>query len=74
LAAPTDDPDARHGLSRRELGVLRLLFAGQTDQEIADALVLSRGTVSNYVMAILAKLAVPSRTAAATRTVRVGLV
>jgi DNA-binding CsgD family transcriptional regulator/tetratricopeptide (TPR) repeat protein len=72
--APADRPATRYGLKRRELEVLRLLVEGKTDQEIADALVLRRGTVSNYVMAIIAKLAVPSRTAAATKAVRDGLV
>jgi predicted ATPase/DNA-binding CsgD family transcriptional regulator len=59
-------------LTPRELDVLRLLVDGKSDREIADELFLSRRTASNHVAAILAKLEVPSRTAAATRAVRDG--
>ena len=61
------------GLTRRECDVLRLIVEGRTDQEIADALYLSRRTVTSYVTAILGKLGVPSRSAAAAEAVRRGL-
>lgn len=52
-------------LTRREQEVLHLLGLGKTDQEIAEALSLSRKTVSNHVSAVLGKLGVSTRTAAA---------
>jgi DNA-binding CsgD family transcriptional regulator len=41
--------------------VLRLLAAGRTDREIADALFVSRRTVNSHVANILGKLGVHSR-------------
>ena len=52
-------------LTRREREVLHLLSLGLTDQEIAAELHLSRKTVSNHVSAVLGKLGVTTRTAAA---------
>ncbi len=62
------------GLSPREREVLRLLVEGHSDREIAEALGLSYRTVTSYVRNILSRLDVSSRTAAATRAVRCGLV
>jgi DNA-binding CsgD family transcriptional regulator len=45
--------------------VLRLLAAGRTDREIADALFVSRRTVNSHVANILGKLGVRSRREAA---------
>jgi DNA-binding NarL/FixJ family response regulator len=59
-------PAARHGLSPRELQVLRLVVAGRTNAEIAVELFLSERTVHRHVSSILTKLDVRSRTAAAT--------
>ena len=68
-------PDAgQAGLTPRELDVLRLLVEGRTDREIADALFIGHRTVATHVMNILSKLAVDSRTAAASHAVRRGLV
>jgi DNA-binding NarL/FixJ family response regulator len=53
-----------HGLTRRELEVLRLVAEGRTNKAIADALVLSERTVDRHVSNILAKLRVSSRAAA----------
>jgi DNA-binding CsgD family transcriptional regulator len=53
-----------HGLSARELEVLRRVAAGETNRAIAEALVLSERTVDRHVSNILAKLRVPSRAAA----------
>jgi len=55
----------RHGLSARELEVLRLVAAGKTNREIASALVVSEHTVARHVQNIFGKLRVSSRTAAA---------
>ena len=61
-------------LSDRELDVLKLLAQGLTNAEIAERLFLTRGTVRNYVSAILNKLDVEDRTQAAILAIRHGLV
>jgi DNA-binding NarL/FixJ family response regulator len=61
-------------LSEREQDILRLLAQGQTNAEIAEHLFLTRGTVRNYISAILAKLGVEDRTQAALLAVNYGLV
>src|SRR5439155_13850234 len=53
-----------HGLTARELQVLRRVADGQTNRAIADELVLSERTVDRHVSNILAKLRVSSRAAA----------
>ena len=53
-----------HGLTLRELEVLRLVAAGQSNREIAAALVISEHTVARHLQNIFAKLNVSSRTAA----------
>jgi DNA-binding NarL/FixJ family response regulator len=58
------DGDDAHGLSRRELEVLRLVASGRTNREIAATLVLSEHTVARHVQNIFGKLRVSSRTAA----------
>ena len=52
-------------LTSRELEVLKLIGKGQTNQEIADHLVIEVGTVKNHVHNILDKLHVSSRGEAA---------
>jgi ATP/maltotriose-dependent transcriptional regulator MalT len=53
-----------HGLTPRELEVLRLLAAGETNRAIASQLVLSERTVDRHVSNIYAKLGVSTRAAA----------
>jgi DNA-binding CsgD family transcriptional regulator len=54
----------RHGLTPRELQVLRLIAAGKTNKAIATELFLSERTIDRHVSNILTKLNVPSRAAA----------
>jgi ATP/maltotriose-dependent transcriptional regulator MalT len=58
----TSDHD--HGLTRRELQVLRLVAGGETNRSIATELVLSERTVDRHVSNIFTKLGVSSRAAA----------
>ena len=53
-----------HGLTRRELQVLRLVAAGSSNREIGRSLVISEHTVARHLQNIFAKLGVSSRTAA----------
>ncbi len=53
-----------HGLTPRELEVLRLVAAGSTNRQIASKLVVSEHTVARHVQNIFTKLRVSSRTAA----------
>jgi DNA-binding CsgD family transcriptional regulator len=52
------------GLTQRELEVLRLVAAGNSNADIAGKLVLSDKTVARHLSNIFTKLGVPSRTAA----------
>ena len=59
-------PGDSRGLTKREMEVLRLLSAGETNKQIATNLVLSVRTVDRHVSNLYAKLGVSSRAAAAT--------
>jgi DNA-binding NarL/FixJ family response regulator len=54
----------RHGLTVREVEVLRLVAAGKSNREIASSLVISDRTVARHLQNIFAKLGVSSRAAA----------
>jgi DNA-binding CsgD family transcriptional regulator len=78
LASVTEAPGAPPaaavlGLTPRERDVLRLLAAGKTDREIAEALFISRYTAMKHVANILGKLDVNTRTAAAAAAFEHGL-
>jgi DNA-binding NarL/FixJ family response regulator len=53
-----------HGLTPRELEVLRLVAAGKSNREISALLVISEHTVARHLQNIFTKLGVSSRTAA----------
>jgi DNA-binding CsgD family transcriptional regulator len=57
-------------LTRRELDVLRLLAEGRSNRGIAEALVVSEGTVKFHVNSILRKLRVANRAEAVSRYLR----
>ena len=61
------------GLTDREIEVLRLVVAGQTNRAIAAELVLSERTVAHHVDSIFGKLGVSSRAAATAVALREGL-
>jgi len=57
-------PARPHGLTERELEVLRLVASGKTNKAIAQELSLSEKTVDRHVSNIFGKLDVSSRAAA----------
>lgn len=61
------------GLTAREREVLALLSEGLSDREISRRLFISERTVGHHVSALLAKIGVSSRTAAAREAARMGL-
>jgi DNA-binding NarL/FixJ family response regulator len=61
-------------LSERELEILALVAAGDSNKEIAAALYITEGTVKNHVTNILGKLGVRDRTQAALRARELGLI
>lgn len=68
-----EDTAVSLGLTTREAEVLRLVAGGWTNQQIADALFITRKTASVHVSNIMGKLGVEGRTAAAAVAHRLGL-
>lgn len=60
--APSGFDYEAHGISKRELEVIRLTAEGFSNREIASRLYLSEGTVRNYLSSILDKLELRDRT------------
>ncbi len=61
-------------LTPREIEVLHLVVAGDTNQEIADKLVITVRTVKKHITNILGKLGVSNRTQAVARARELGLI
>ncbi len=61
------------GLTAREQEVLALLAEGLPDKEISRRLFISERTVHHHVSAVLSKIGVSSRTAAAREAARLGM-
>jgi LuxR family maltose regulon positive regulatory protein len=75
LAVPAGALHARlaEPLSSRELEVLGLIARGESNQVIANAMVISLGTVKSHINHILGKLAAANRTEAVARARGLGL-
>ncbi len=71
---PEDDEIPVEPLRAREVEMLQLLAEGRSNQEIADRLVVSAGTVRWYLKNIYAKLDVHSRTQAIARARAIGVI
>jgi two-component system, NarL family, response regulator LiaR len=69
---PVNEPHEE--LTEREMEVLRLIAAGKSNQEAADALFIGLKTVKFHVTNVLAKLGVEDRTQAAIYAFKHGLV
>jgi DNA-binding NarL/FixJ family response regulator len=67
-------PPALDTLTDRELEVLRLVAAGLSNQQIAERLVIGRGTVKTHVAHILAKLDISDRVQAVVLAYEAGLI
>ena len=74
LAAAPDASPARYGLTKRELQVLRLVAAGDTNKAIAAALFLSERTVERHLSNMFTKLDLSTRAAATAWAYEHGLV
>lgn len=61
-------------LTQRELEILRLVAANQSNKEISAALTISEETVRSHIKHILQKLDQPNRLQAALTAVRLGLI
>jgi predicted ATPase/DNA-binding CsgD family transcriptional regulator len=57
-------PDISHGLTAREVEVLRLVSTGMSNNQIAEQLVLSPNTVNAHIQSIYRKVDVNSRSGA----------
>lgn len=64
----------KNQLTDREREVLYLLATGQTDRKIAESLTISPRTVNRHMCNIFGKLEVPSRAAAAAKSMSSGLI
>jgi NarL family two-component system response regulator LiaR len=73
LSHPPERPPTPEPLTEREVEVLKLVARGRSNQEIAEALVISEATARTHVSNILRKLHLASRTQAALYALREGL-
>lgn len=78
-ATSTENPQLKiqslvEPLSEREIEVLHLVAAGQSNNEIAASLIVSPGTVKKHLNNVFGKLQVSSRTQAVARARNLGLI
>jgi len=72
--SPADNEARTHLLSKREFEVLKLLFVGYSNQEIAEALFITVRTVKHHNASLFEKLGVKNRMEAIIRTRELGLI
>lgn len=73
-SGPVAPPVAPHGLTSREVEVMRALATGASTVEVARELYVSPKTAKNHIAHIYAKLGVSSRTQAVAKALRQGIV
>ncbi|AFT96480.1 response regulator transcription factor [Alteromonas sp. 07-89-2] len=61
-------------LTGKEVEILRLIAAGYSNKEIADAMFKSTGTIKNQVSSVMAKLGVRDRTRAVLKALEQGVI
>ncbi|GMM71025.1 response regulator transcription factor [Alteromonas gracilis] len=66
-----DNPEP---LTEKEVEILRLIAAGYSNKEIADAMFKSTGTIKNQVSSVMAKLGVRDRTRAVLKALEQGVI
>jgi len=74
VAAELASHAADDSLSEREIEVLSLIAAGNSNKLVADELAISEDTVKGHVKSILSKLGVNDRTHAVTAALRRGII
>jgi DNA-binding NarL/FixJ family response regulator len=74
LAARFESAESPEALTPREREVLRLIAAGYSNREIAEASGTAEGTVKNQTSSILSKLGVRDRTRAVLKALELGLI
>lgn len=74
VAAKLAERMALPELTERELDVLQLIVAGQSNKEIGATLFITEGTVKVHVNSLLGKLGVQDRTQAVTEALKRGIV
>lgn len=65
-------PETGERLTTRELDVLHLVIAGESNRRIAERLFIGERTVKSHMTSIMRKLGVTSRTAAIARCRELG--
>ena len=65
---------SQHKLTARELGIVRLVAEGLTDQQVGIQPRLSRHTIGNHMRRIFGKAGVTSRTSLVMWAVRLGVI
>ena len=73
LRAVRDDRRDTHGLTKRELEILRLAASGSSNQQMAKLLWVTEQTIKFHLSNVYKKLGVPNRTAASAAASKLGL-
>jgi DNA-binding NarL/FixJ family response regulator len=74
IAAELADHATDEALTAREIDVLRLIAAGNSNKQIAGRLSIAEETVKSHVTNILSKLAANDRTHAVTLALKRGII